>query len=151
MSFRNAIIVWIFLLGPTFAWSEVFVQGNSSPLPPAKELGVSNIVLSSSDNFSAQLKAARAQGYQVYLEVSLDQAAKAAKTAAAGVAGIIVTLSQHEVTDPEKSLSKLRSAHPKLRFLVLDADGKQPQMRGSFGRQARLSVASIESHCSAVD
>ena len=132
MSIRNAILVWVFVLGSTFVWSEVFVHGSTSPLPPAKELGVSNIVLPWSDNFSRQLKAARAQGYQVYVEVSLDQAATAAKTVASGLAGVILTLHQHESADLEKSLSELRSAHPKLRFLVLEADGKQPQMRGSL-------------------
>ena len=132
MSIRNAILVWVFVFGSTFVWSEVFVHGSTSPLPPAKELGVSNIVLPWSDNFSRQLKAARAQGYQVYVEVSLEQAATAAKTVASGLAGVILTLHQHESADLEKSLSELRSAHPKLRFLVLEADGKQPQMRGSL-------------------
>ena len=132
MNIRKAIFVWVFLLASTFAWSEVFVHGNSSPLPSANELGVSNLALPWSDSVSTQLKAARAQGYQVYLEVSLDQAATAAKTASSGVAGIILTVPQHESADLEKSLSELRSAHPRLRFLVLEADGKQPQMRGSL-------------------
>ena len=132
MNIRKAIFVWVFLLASTFALSEVFVHRNSSPLPPANELGLSNLVISWGGDFSTQLKAARAQGYQVYLEVSFDQAATAAKTAAIGVAGIILSIPQHQSADLEKSLSELRSAHPRLRFLVLEADGKQPQMRGSL-------------------
>ncbi|HEX4784675.1 MAG TPA: hypothetical protein VH350_10055 [Candidatus Sulfotelmatobacter sp.] len=101
-------------------------------MPPAKELGLSNVVLSWSDNFPAQSHAARAQGYQVYLEVPFDQAAAAAKAATSGLTGIILTLHPNDRADLEKFLPALRSTHPKLRFLVLEAEGKQPQMRGGM-------------------
>lgn len=132
MNIRNFILACILLLGSTSARSEVFVQGTGSGLPPEKELGMSGLVLSWGDNFSTQMNAARAQGYQVYVEVSLEQAATAAKTAAGGLAGLILTVHPNESADLEKSLSALRSVHPKLRFLVLEADGKQPQMRGNL-------------------
>jgi hypothetical protein len=132
MKIRNAIIVWVFVLGTTCLWSEVFVRGNGSPLPPATELGLNSLVLPWNDNFSKQLNAGRAQGYQVYLEVGFDQAATAAKTFANGLTGIILTFHQNDRADSEKSLFALRSTHPKLRFLVLESDGKQPQMRGGM-------------------
>jgi protein-tyrosine-phosphatase len=101
-------------------------------LPPAKELGLNDLVLSWNDSFSPQVKAARRQGYRVYVEVSLHQAAAAAETGASGLEGIVLTVRQSERAELEKSLPKLRSVHPKLRFVVLNPDGKQPEMRGSL-------------------
>jgi hypothetical protein len=132
MSIGHTILVWFFVLVSTSAWSNVFVHWTSSALPPAKELGFSDLVLSWSDSFSPQLKAARRQGYRVYVEVSLDQAATAAESGVSGLEGIILIVRQSERAEQEKSLPKLRSAHPKLRFLVLNPDGKRPQMRGSL-------------------
>src|SRR6202022_4148034 len=56
----------------------------------------------------------------------------AAETGATGFEGIILTVRQSERAELEKSLPKLRSAHPKLRFLLLNPDGKQPEMRGTL-------------------
>src|ERR1039458_5702879 len=132
MSIGDTILVWVFVLVSTSAWSNVFVHWTSSALPPAKELGLNDLVLSWNDSFSPQVKAARRQGYRVYVEVSLHQAAAAAETGASGLEGIILTVRQSERAELEKSLPKLRSAHPKLRFMVLNPDGKQPEMRGSL-------------------
>jgi protein-tyrosine-phosphatase len=132
MSIGDTILVWVFVLVSTSAWSNVFVRWTSSALPPAKELGLNDLVLSWNDSFSPQVKAARRQGYRVYVEVSLHQAAAAAETGASGLEGIVLTVRQSERAELEKSLPKLRSAHPKLRFLLLNPDGKQPEMRGSL-------------------
>jgi hypothetical protein len=131
MSIGNTILVWVFVLVSTSAWSNVFVHWTGSALPPAMELGVNDLVLSWNDSFSPQAKAARRQGYRVYVEVSLDLARTAADDAS-GLAGIILTVHRSESAELEKSLPKLRSAHPELRFVVLDPDGKQPEMRGSL-------------------
>ena len=80
MSIGDTILVWVFVLVSTSAWSNVFVHWTSSALPPAKELGLNDLVLSWNDSFSPQVKAARRQGYRVYVEVSLHQAAAAAET-----------------------------------------------------------------------
>ena len=132
MNIGDMILVWVFVLVSTCAWSNVFVQWTTSALPPAKELGLNDLVLSWNDSFSPQVKAARRQGYRVYVEVPLHQAAAAAETGASGLEGIILTVRQSERAELEKSLPKLRSAHPKLRFVVLNPDGKQPEMRGSL-------------------
>jgi hypothetical protein len=132
MSIGNAILVWVFVLISTSAWSNVFLHWTSSALPPAKELGLNDLVLSWNDSFSSQQKAAQRQGYRVYVEASLGQAAAAAEGGAGGLEGIILAVRQSEHAELEKSLSKLRSAHPKLRFLVLNPDGKPPEMRGSL-------------------
>ncbi len=131
MSIGATISVLVLVLVSTAAWSNVFVHWTNSDLPPAKELGFNDLVLSWNDSFSPQAKAARRRGYRVYVEVSLHQAAAAAETAS-GLEGIILTVRQSERAELETSLPKLRSAHPKLRFVVLNPDGKQPEMRGSL-------------------
>jgi protein-tyrosine-phosphatase len=102
------------------------------------------MVLSWSDSFSSQVKAARKQGYRVYVEVSPHQAAAAAETDASEVEGIILTVRQSERAELDKTLPKLLSAHPKLKFLVLNPDAKQPEMRGSLviKRDSVLEVSS---------
>ena len=132
MSISGTILVWVFVLVSTPAWSTVFVHWTSATLLPAKELGLNDLVLSWSDRFSPQARAAQRLGYRVYIEVSLGEAATAAETGASGFEGIILTVRQSERAELEKSLPKLRSAHPKLRFVVLNSDGKQPEMRGSL-------------------
>ncbi len=132
MSIGHTILVWVLVLASTPAWSKVFVHWTNSALPPAKEFGFNDLVLSWNDSLSPQLKAARRQGYRVYVEVSLQQAGAVAETAASGVEGLILTVRQSERAELEKSLPKLQSAHPKLRFIVLNLDGKQPEMRGSL-------------------
>ena len=132
MSINDTILVWAFVLVSTSAWSNVFVHWTSSALPPAKELGLNDLVLSWNDRLLPQARAAQRLGYRVYVEVSLGKAATAAGTGASDFEGIILTVRQSERAELEKSLPKLRSAHPKLRFLVLNPDGKQPEMRGSL-------------------
>ena len=144
MSFRRAIFVLAFAVSSTSAWSDVFVHWTTSTLPPAKELGLNTVVLSWNDRFSSQANAAQRQGYRVYAEVSLNQATTAAETGPADLEGIILSVRQSERPDLERSLSKLRSAHPRLRFLVLNPDGKPPQMRGNLviKRESVLEVSS---------
>ena len=124
--------MWVFILVATQAWSDVFLHCTSAALPPAKELGLNELVFSWNESVSAQVKAARKLGYRVYVEVPLQRAASAAETGASGLEGIILTVRQSESPELEKSLPKLRSDHPKLRFLVLNPDGKLPRMRGSL-------------------
>jgi protein-tyrosine-phosphatase len=117
----------------TPAWSSVFVHWTSSALPPASALGASDLVVTWDGNASPLLEAARRQGYRVYVEVPLKQAPAAAEKAAqSGLAGIILNVRQSERAEVESVLSGLCSAYPKLRFLILNPDGKQPQMRGSL-------------------
>lgn len=117
----------------TPAWSNVFVHWTSSALPPATALGLTDLVVSWDGEASPLLEAARRQGYRVYVEVPLKQAPAVAERAAqSGLAGIILNVRQSERAEVESVLPGLRSAHPKLRFLLLNSDGKQPQMRGSL-------------------
>jgi protein-tyrosine-phosphatase len=122
----------------------VFLHWESAALPPAKELGLSELVFSWNDRLSPQVEAARRLGYQVYVEVPLHRASSAAETGAAGLEGIILIARQSETAELEKSLPKLRLDYPKLRFLVLNPDGKLPQMRGNLiiKRDSVLEVSS---------
>ena len=137
-------LLGICVLVSTCAWSSVFIHWTGPALPPARELGMSDLVLSY-DAPSPLRQAARKQGYRVYVEVSPPQAETAATMAEGeGWAGIILKFRQSERAQMEKAIAGLRSAHPKLRFFVLDPDGKQPEMRGSLviKRDAVLEVSS---------
>ena len=70
--------------------------------------------------------------------------AAATKAESEGWAGIILKVRQSERAQAQSVFASLRSAHPKLRFFVLDPDGKQPEMRGSLviKRDAVLEVSS---------
>lgn len=132
MSMGNAILVWVFVLVSTSAWSKVLPHWTGSALPPATELGLNDLVLTWNDRFLPQAKAAQRLGYRVYVEVPLNQSAAVIEAGASGLEGVILTVRQSERAELEKSLPQLRSAHPRLRFLVLNPDGKRPQMRGSL-------------------
>ena len=133
MGIGNTILTCFFVLLSTSAWSGVFVHWTSSALPPANALGLSDLVVSWDGGPSPLLEAARKQGYHVYVEASLQQAkATAEKGAKNGLAGVILNVRQSERAEAENALPGLRSAHPKLRFLVLNPDGKQPEMKGSL-------------------
>ncbi len=144
MKLRDMILVWVLALVCPSAWGNVFVHWTSSAVPPAKELGLNYLVLSWNDGVLPQVKAARRQGYRVYVEAPLDQAAAAAETGTSDVEGVIVTVRQPERSQLETSLSQLRSAHPNIKFVVLSPDGKRPVMRGSMviKRGAVLEVSS---------
>ena len=116
------------------AWSTVYVQWNEAALPPASSLGVNGIVLSWERGIPTALWAtARKQGYRIYVETPVKQAASAARRCAEKkCAGIILNILESEKVEAEKSIASLRAAHPKLRVLVLSPTGKQPKMRGSL-------------------
>jgi len=134
---RAALLSLVYLFSP-FAWSRVFIRWTEPAIPPAKLLGVSDLVIS--NGRSALIKAAIQQGYHVYAEVTPDQAKTAAEAAGAeGLAGIIVKLegSTPQVGNKNRQtmdslIPELQSAHPDLSVRLLEPGGKQPQMRGTM-------------------
>src|SRR4029077_2333843 len=112
MNMSNSILVWVFALVSTSAWSNVFVHWTSAALPSAQDLGLNTLVLSWNDNLSAQAEAAQRKGYRVYAEASLNQATGTAERNLNGLEGIFLAVSQSERAELAKSLPKLRSAHP---------------------------------------
>jgi hypothetical protein len=127
------------------AWSDVFVHWSTSELPSASALGVNTIVFTWKEGISPLLAAVRKQGYRVYVEVPIRQAGAAAEQAAkGGCAGIILEASESETTTFESDIRSLRSTYSHLRVLVLNPNGKRPDMRGSLiiKRDAVLEVSS---------
>ncbi len=134
MDSAKAVSLCLFLLFSSCAWSTVFVQWTNPAFPPASSLGMSDLVFSwKAGPTWSLLASARKQGYRVYIQVPLPQAAVAAKAATNhGYTGIILDGPDSESTDFQNSLANLRSAYPKLKFLVLNGNGKQPDMRGGL-------------------
>jgi hypothetical protein len=141
----HRMVLCFLVLFSTAAWSRVFVRWTQSDLPPARDLGISDLVVSWDDGTSSFVKAAHRQGYRVYAEVPLQRAAAAAESAAEnGLAGLVVDVADWDRSAAESALQGFRYAHPSLKFLVLNHHGKQPQMRGSLviKRDSVLEVSS---------
>ena len=138
--------IFLFLLFSPAAWSSVFIRWRNADLPSASSLGVSDVVFAWSDGIAPLMTTARKQGYRVYVEAPIQQAKAAAEGALnAGCAGIIVdATSESDSAKVEDDVARLRPAYPKLTFRVLNANGKQPDMRGSLivKRNSILEVSS---------
>jgi hypothetical protein len=128
----HRMVLCFLVMFSTAAWSSVFIRWTQPDLPPARDLGISDLVVSWDRGTSSFVKAAHNQGYRVYAEVTLQQAATAAESAEAqGLAGLVLDVADSDRAAGESTFQQLRSAHSKVRFLVLSR-GKQPQMRGSL-------------------
>jgi protein-tyrosine-phosphatase len=133
MNNRVAILVCLFFSLCSSGWSRVIVHWSAPTIPAAKQLGMSDVVIWWSDSAGPLLKESRKQGYRVYVESQLAQANAAAQGGNEnGATGVILSVPLSQGTELESALPRLQSAYPKLRFLVLNAEGKLPQMRGSL-------------------
>jgi hypothetical protein len=125
--------------------AKVYVRWTQSAVPPSTVLGVSDLVIPWDAEAKGLLAAAKKQGYHVFLEVKLEEAPTAAEAATTeGIAGIVLKGEATEANLLEERASKLRSTYPKLKILVLDAGGRQPQLRGwlVFKKDGILQVSS---------
>jgi hypothetical protein len=109
----------------------VFIRWTYPDVPPAKTLGLNDLVISWNDDAASFLESARKQGYRVYLEATPQQASAAAEAVKNIAAGVLLKVSASEQAAADATLQTLRSLYPKLTFLVLNP-GKQPQMRGTL-------------------
>lgn len=145
MTFKNMVLLFCVVVSAS-AWGTVFVEWSDATLPPARSLGVNEIVVAWEPGATPSLLAtARKQGYRVYIKTPLKQASSAAKACAGkSCAGIILNVPESESAEAEKSIASLRTAYPKLSVRVLSPAGKQPKMRGSFivKRDSVLEVSS---------
>ena len=140
----HRMVLCFFLMFSTAARSSVFVRWTQPDLPPARDLGISDLVVSWDRGTSSFVKTAHSQGYRVYAEVTLQQANTAAESVGEkGLAGLVLDIADSDRAAGESAFQRLRSAHPKVRFLVL-SQGKQPQMRGNLviKRNSVLEVSS---------
>jgi len=141
----HRMVLCFFVLFSTAGWSSVFVRWTQPDLPPSRDLGISDLVVSWDDATSSFVNIAQRQGYRVYAEVQLQRAATAAESAGKkGLAGLVLDVADSDRAAAESALQRLRSAHPNLRVLVLNRHGKQPQMRGTLviKRDSVLEVSS---------
>lgn len=124
---------------------KVYVRWTQSTVPPAKVLGVSDLVIEWGDGTKGLVEAAKKQGYHLYVEATLEQTESVADTGEKeGIAGVILKGGASEANQLEEKASQMRLAHPKWRILVLSAGGKQPEMRGwlVFKKNGILQVSS---------
>jgi hypothetical protein len=128
----HRMVLCFLMMFSTAARSSVFVRWTQPALPPARDLGISDLVVSWDRGTSSFVKAAHSQGYRVYAEVTLQQATAAAESAQKqGLAGLVLDVADSDRAAGESAFQQLRSAHPNVRLLVLNR-GKQPQMRGNL-------------------
>jgi hypothetical protein len=136
-------------------WCRVLIHWTQPGIPPARSLGVSGVVITWGQNQSFLVKAARQQGYKVYLETTEEQAkAAAAASAQEGLAGIVVKApgsepvygdaQRRQVGSTAVLIRSLRTAYRSLSIRLLEPGGKQPQMRGGLvvNRNGMLEVSS---------
>ena len=109
----------------------MFIRWTYPVVPPAKILGLNDLVISWNHGAISLLESGHKQGYHVYLEATSQQASAAAEAGKDIATGVLLKTSPSEQTDVDASLQTLRSLFPKLTFLVLNP-GKQPQMRGTL-------------------
>jgi hypothetical protein len=135
------------ILAPA-AMAKIYVLWTESSVPRAKILGVNELVIPWSEQAMSQAGAARKQGYHVYLEATLEQLSTAAEAGAkAGIAGIVLKGAAAQENQLQISARTLHSKFPKLKVLVLSAEGKRPEMRGwlVFKKDGILQVSSPSS------
>jgi hypothetical protein len=123
----------------------VYLRWTQKTLPPVKTLGVDELVIPWSDEAQNLISEARKQGYRVYVEAKFQDAqAVVDASAKTGIAGIVLKGEDKEHSQVEKAAQRLRAAQPKLKVLVLNPGGKQPEMRGwlVFKKDGILQVSS---------
>lgn len=138
------VMLAVAMLAPSLM-GKVYVRWTQNSVPPAKTLGVSDLVIPWNENAQSLVAAAKKQGYHVYLEATLDRLAAVAEGGAnSGAAGIMLMGSAADESHREENAGKLRAKYPKLKILVVNAEGKQPKMRGwlVFEKNGILQVSS---------
>jgi hypothetical protein len=146
MRARNKFLrlIWLCAVLARVSQGQVLLRWTTHEMPSAKTLGVTEIVIPSNADGNL-LAAARNEGYRVYVEATADSLeAVADRVSKELVAGIILEIEPAKRAGVEQMLEKVRSAHPKLRVLVLDTMGKQPDMKGwlVFKKDGILQVSS---------
>jgi hypothetical protein len=127
------------------ASGKVFLKVSQGELPPARAMGVSDLVFVWPVGNDSLLNRANALGYHVFLEAApgdLSLVADAAEKANA--VGVIFDAGNLDSSASEDVLRSAQSAHSKLSFLLLTPGGKEPQMKARLvvERDGILQVSS---------
>jgi hypothetical protein len=119
------------LLAAPVVTAKVYIRWTQNAVPPPKVLGVNELVIPWGDTALGAVDAAKKVGYQVYLEVGLQQAETAASAGAReGIAGVLLRGTAAEADQLRESADRLHAKLSKLKILVVEPGGKQPEMRG---------------------
>jgi hypothetical protein len=127
---------------------KVYVRWTQNKFPLRKVLGADEVVIPWSQEAPGRVAEAKKRGYQVYFETAAEQvSAAAAAGVQAGIAGIILRGFPSEEKQLEENAIHMRANYPKLKFLVLSANGKKPEMRGwlVFNKNGILQVSNPSS------
>jgi len=127
------LIPLVFILLPNIAAARVFVRWTRNVVPPAKALGISELVIPWAPERITLVRSAATQGYRVYVESTLQQAANIANVVEKyGVTGIIVKPEDDPLASVDRAVQHLRTVHPKLVFRLMNPNALQPQMKGTL-------------------
>jgi hypothetical protein len=132
MTTRKASTVFLILLLATPAWSRILLHWSQSTVPSAKSLAVSDLVISWKPDSVSFVETARKQGYRLYVQTTPEQVSLIDDTAKAALAAVIVEIPTSQEAQADKLFRKLQADYPKLKFFLLDPNGKQPQMKGTM-------------------
>ena len=128
---RKWLLTLLCLLAATPGWCRVLLRWTQPSIPPAASIGIREVVISW--DAESLVKAARGQGYRVYAEVPVGKAAEIIRSAGkSNLAGIVINAGNSKADQTDGDLRQLRSAFPSLPVLVLNARGKQPEMKGQL-------------------
>src|SRR5919198_181121 len=126
-----AILLGLFFLSAVAAPGKVLVRWSQTELSPPAMLGVRELVVSWTDNAGPNIQRARQAGFEVYIEVPLQQATAAAQLALKqAILGIIISTGNAAHSEVGSVIGSIRKSNSKLAILLLDSNGKQPLMRG---------------------
>jgi hypothetical protein len=137
-------LIWLCVVLAPASQGGVLLRWTTRGMPSAKTLGVTEMVIPWNADGNL-LEAARNEGYRVYVEATADSLVAVADAVSKEVVeGIILEIDPAERQGLEQTLEKVRGAHPKLRVLLLDSRGKQPDMKGwlVFKKDGILQVSS---------
>ncbi len=128
--------VLIFLLIAGCAWGRVLLRWTEPQVPPPARLGIKDLVVSPGSE--ALIQNALDQGYSLYAEISSSDAPPSILTSKEGkFADVIVVAGDAEEGRLDDLLTRLKSLQPSLSVRILDARGKQPEMRGQIVTKTR--------------
>ena len=150
MLLRTCVYLWLVAvwLSVKPAAGDVLLRSTPGPLPPAKAIGVRDIVMRWPVRETPELMKLHALGFRLFFETgSSDLAAAAATAERADAAGVIIDLKGSDSAADGELLRSSKVAHPKLLFRFLIPGGKQPQMKGRLvvERDGILQVSSPSS------
>src|SRR5882762_9021428 len=127
--FFSALLLGGVLITQTTS-GKVFLKVSQAELPPARAMGVSDLVFVWPVGNDSLLNRANALGYRIFLEATASDLSVVADAAEkANAVGVIFDAENLDSSASEDVLRSAQSAHSKLSFLLLTAGGKEPQMK----------------------